>query len=61
VLAAAAALRDIQGDAAANRARFAKPHAVERMDERGATARDAIFALRTARSCMLQDNGPKQG
>lgn len=57
VLTPAAALRDIQGYAAANRVRFAKPHAFERMDQRGATVDDVIFALRTAKSCAIQDNG----
>jgi hypothetical protein len=57
VLDPAAALRDIQGYAAANRVRFAKPHAFDRMDERGATVGDVLFALRTARSCKLQGNG----
>ncbi len=57
VLDAVAALRDIRGYAAANRVRFTKPHAFDRMDERGLVIDDVLHALREARSCALQDNG----
>jgi hypothetical protein len=49
-VAAAEALRDVRGYAAAGRLRFTR-HARERMRERGATASDVRHALSSATRC----------
>jgi hypothetical protein len=55
--AEAQALAAIHGLAGANRVRFVRPHAYERMDERGAVESDVVHALVTATARRLQDNG----
>jgi Domain of unknown function (DUF4258) len=51
------ALADIRGYAGANRVRYSRPHAFDRMNQRGATTADVEHALRTATECHLQPNG----
>lgn len=49
-------LQNIRGYAAAGRVVIID-HAWQRMEERGATQEDVLFALRTAHACSQQANG----
>ena len=50
------ALADIKGFAAAKRVRLTR-HAWQRLDERGASEGEVVYALRTANACVGQANG----